>query len=122
MDQGYAAPTPPTTTGNAGQGISIAALVCGIISVAMSSVPFVSIVLSILGIVFGVKGRKIRKNGMATAGLVLGIIGLCFSVLYIVCVACLIVMTIQEGAFGEMYDEIYGEMYTAVVNALYHIL
>ena len=56
------------------KNISIAALVCGILGIVGSFIPVVqyfTLVLAILGIVFGVKGRKAEgndKRGMATAG------------------------------------------------------
>ena len=69
------------------KNISIAALVCGILGIVGSFIPVVSyftLVLAILGIVFGVKGRKAEgndKKGLATAGMVLGIIGVACSVI-----------------------------------------
>ena len=81
---------------NNGKGMSIAALVCGILGIVGSFIPVVTyftFILSILGIIFGVKGNKIAKatgegKGMATAGLVLGIIGAAFGVLGLLCAAC----------------------------------
>lgn len=66
---------------NNAKGYSIAALVCGILGIVGSFIPWVcyfTFVLAILGIVFGVKGRKLAQpdqKGLATAGFVLGIIG-----------------------------------------------
>lgn len=78
-----------------GNGLSVAALVCGILGIVGSFIPIVcyfTLVLAILGIVFGVKARKScasEKKGLATAGLVLGIIGTAFSALGVICVlAC----------------------------------
>lgn len=66
-------------------GMSIAAMVCGILCYF---VPYVGIILAILAIVFGGIGmRRTRNNpelkgkGMAIAGLVLGILGILFVVL-----------------------------------------
>ena len=73
------------------KGLAIAALVCGILGIIGSYIPIVqyfTFVLAILGIVFGAKARKIQANGMATAGLVLGIIGTCIGALGVVCVIC----------------------------------
>lgn len=75
---------------NKGEGLSVAALICGILGIIGSWIPLVcyfTFVLAILGIVFGVKGRKYKKNGLATAGLVLGIIGTCLGAIGILCVA-----------------------------------
>ena len=77
-----------------GKNFSIAALVCGILGIVGAFIPYVSyfsLVLGILGIVFGVKGRKMSEagtTGMATAGLVLGIIGTVLCGIGLICVAC----------------------------------
>ncbi|MDR1217252.1 MAG: DUF4190 domain-containing protein [Oscillospiraceae bacterium] len=80
--------------GNGGQNISIAALVCGILGIAGGLIPIVqyfTTVLSILAIVFGVKGRRESppgKTGLATAGLILGVVAVALSIIGIICVAC----------------------------------
>ena len=56
-----------------------------------SLVCYFTFVLAILGIVFGVKGRKLAQpdqKGLATAGFVLGIIGTAIGALGIVCIVC----------------------------------
>ena len=78
---------------NNSQGFSIAALVCGILGIIGSFIPVVcyfTFVLAILGVIFGVVGRKRAgdKSGLATAGLVLGIIGTVFGLVGVLCVAC----------------------------------
>lgn len=82
---------------NDGKNFSIAALVLGILGIVGGFLPVVqyfTTVCAVLGIVFGVKGRRMSvaatgtASGLATAGLVLGIIGAAFAVLGIVCVAC----------------------------------
>lgn len=78
------------------KGMSIAALVCGILGLVGDLIPYVSyfmFVLSILAIVFGAKGKKLavaanEPTGMATAGLVLGIIGTAIGVLGVLCSLC----------------------------------
>lgn len=82
-------PVPPSN------GMSIAALVCGILGIIGSFIPVVcyfTLVLAILGIVFGAKGMKNAKitntgKGLAVAGLVLGIVGTSFAVIGVICVA-----------------------------------
>lgn len=70
---------------NNGKNLSIAALVCGILGIVGVFIPVVvyfTPVLAILAVIFGVMGRKrLGKSGLATAGLVLGIIALAVSVL-----------------------------------------
>ena len=88
-------PNPPPE-GQETNKMSIAALVCGILGIVGSFIPVISyftLVLAILGIVFGSKGMKIAKitgqgQGLATAGLVLGIIGTAFGVIGVLCIIC----------------------------------
>lgn len=77
--------------------MAIAALVCGILGIIGGFIPVVcyfTLVLSILGIVFGVKARKQSmetqdgKSGLATAGMVCGIVGAGFSAVGVICVLC----------------------------------
>ena len=79
-----------------GKKWSIAALVLGILGIVGGWVPVVcyfTTVCAVLGIIFGVKGRKMsvavngKASGLATAGLVLGIIGTAFAVLGLLCTA-----------------------------------
>lgn len=77
---------------NDGKGMSIAALVLGICGLV---IPWAGFVASILGIVFGIIGRSKsvacygRASGMATAGLVTGIVGTAFGLIWIIaCVSC----------------------------------
>lgn len=83
---------------NSGKGMSVAALVLGILGIVGAWIPVVcwfTGVLAILGLVFGAIGRKKsvkatgKASGLATAGFVLGIIGTSFAVIGIICtVAC----------------------------------
>lgn len=51
----------------------LASMILGICSIV---VPFFGIVCGILAVVFATKQNKIEKTGMATAGLITGIIGI----------------------------------------------
>jgi hypothetical protein len=75
--------------------MAIAALVCGIVGIVLGWVPgvnYIALILGILGIVFGALARKnapADKKGLATAGLVLGIIGtVCAGIGVIACTLC----------------------------------
>ena len=71
---------------------AITSMVLGIVSVVLSWVPVVGSVCGILGIVFYTKSNKLIKanphryggHGMALAGLITGIAGLAFSLIYLV--------------------------------------
>ncbi len=84
-------------------GYSIASLVCGALSCEcciLSLYPFlfmVPFVLGILGIVFSATAKKHKSNnGMATAGLICGIIGLIFSSILIIFWILMIIGLIAE--------------------------
>ena len=61
----------------------IASLVLGILSIIFSIIPIIGVVCGIVGIICAIKQRKIYPNGISTAGLITGIIGLIISALII---------------------------------------
>lgn len=77
--------------GNESNGMAVASLILGIISVLINFIGYswVGLILGIIGIILGVNAKKKNPSSMASAGLVLSIIGtvLC-SVVFIACVAC----------------------------------
>lgn len=72
-------------------GYAIAALVLGIVSIVFSFfLQWLGLIIGIVGIVLAVVAKKKNPSGMATAGLVLSIIGTVFCALFfIACVACI---------------------------------
>ncbi len=64
------------------KGMSIAALILGIVSLVMLCIWYISIPCSILAIIFGILGRKKGGKGMGTAGLVLGIISVVLMIIF----------------------------------------
>lgn len=73
----------PNDSKKESKGLSIAAMVLGIISIVLYCFVPISFPCAILAIIFGIIGRKKDGRGMATAGLVLGIIYISFFVLII---------------------------------------
>jgi hypothetical protein len=78
--------------GQQGNGIGIAAGVCGIVAVVLCWIPFVdyvSIILGALAIIFGALGLRHANTdggagkGMAITGIVTGIVALVISVLFL---------------------------------------
>jgi hypothetical protein len=74
-----------------GNGLAVAAMVLGIISVVLCFLWFIGPVLAILAIIFGAlglsKAKKIgRGRGAALAGLILGVIGIVLAIVFIVVV------------------------------------
>ena len=71
--------------------MGVASLVLGIISLVWSlfAGTWMSALVGIIGIILGAVARKQAPSGVATAGLVLSIIGTILSLLFfIACVAC----------------------------------
>ncbi len=66
------------------QGLAIAALTLGIITIVMSAFWFISLITGILAIVFGAVSLKSAGRRKAIAGLVTGIIGIVITVVIIV--------------------------------------
>lgn len=76
------------------------AMIIGIVGIVLSCLsstplgivaPIIGLAAGIVAIAMGVKARKLGGNtGMATAGLVTGIIAVVFSGIIVVCVACAI--------------------------------
>ena len=88
MTQMYQQPQQPQP----GKGLAITSMILGIISVVFFWIPYVDILTLILGIaalIMGIVAGKKGNNGMAVAGLVLGIIGTVLSLIsFISCVMC----------------------------------
>ena len=83
------------------KGISIAALVCGVVGIVglfVSNKPVVAIialVVAIAGIVLGAIGMKKAKangesKGLAVAGLVCGIVGTALALIGVICAVCVV--------------------------------
>lgn len=91
MSQMYQQPYQPQQP-QPGKGLGITALVLGIISVVFFWIYFVDILTLLMGItaiILAVMSGKKCKNGMATAGLILGIIGVVLSAIHLVaCTMC----------------------------------
>ena len=73
--------------------MGVAALILGIISVVIgcffSYIGWIGMLLGIVGIVLAAVAKKKGQKGVATAGLVLSIIGTCLSlILFLACAAC----------------------------------
>ncbi len=82
-------------------GTGVGAMVCGIISLVLCWIPIVGLVLGIVAVVLGGKGRQTLppdKRGMALAGFIMGIIGMVIGIIM------LIAMIVALVAFGTMFS------------------
>ena len=96
-------PPPATSTTN---GMAIGALICGILSLPVSFIPFVNIMAIILGLVAIVLGflarRKATGKGLAMGGIIAGAVGVLISIIVIVVtVVALGSVAQQAGQIGE---------------------
>lgn len=80
-----ASPAPGTQNAPRTNGLSIASMILGIVSVCLAAAQLISLPSSILAIIFSAKSKKSgNNNGMAKAGMITGIIGLVSAVLWFV--------------------------------------
>ena len=93
------------------KGLSIAGLILAIASLVLGWwLPYIALPCAIVGIVLSAKGRSAAKAagapaGMATAGLVLAIIGTVWSAIGLVYfIACAAAASAVEGAIGGDYE------------------
>ena len=98
-----------------GKGVATASMVCGIISLVtfwMSWGALLGVALGIVAVVLSVNAKKQGFiGGMATAGLVMGIIGAILSgVIFIACTACVCIAGTALGELGY-----YASNFAAVV-------
>lgn len=84
-------------SGSGGNGLAIASMVLGIVSIVLCCIWYLSIVAGIVAIILGVlHGKNNGKNGMSTAGIVCGVIGI------IIAMAIFILGMIGLAALGGM--------------------
>jgi len=72
--------------------MAVAALVLGIVSIVFSVIGLgiFGLIPGIVGIILGIMAKKKAPSGMATAGLVLSIIGVALTLLILIaCAACI---------------------------------
>jgi hypothetical protein len=86
-----------------------ASLVLGILSLFFGLAPYIGIILAIIAIVFYSKQHKIEPNGVATGGLVTGILGTIFNgiILFIIIIALVIGHSVYENAIVDVDSEIH---------------
>lgn len=95
QQQGYPPPQyaygyPQPSSG--ANGLGVAGFVCGLVGLVFCWIPFVGVILALLGIVLGGSGmaqarRTNNSSGLAIAGLVLGIIALIPAIIILVAIA-----------------------------------
>src|SRR5579863_6740502 len=82
VNPGYAPGAPAPQQGN---GLAVAGMICGILSIVLFWVPVFGWILALLGVIFGAvgisKANKVGKGkGMAIAGLACGLLSVLISI------------------------------------------
>ena len=107
----YQQPQYKQAQDNTAKGLSIGALVCGIVGIVTCGVPILAIVLGIAGIVMGNISKKrlpAGQTGMATAGIICGIIAIVLAVIIWIMLAVLFVgLATASYDFLNMMDYYY---------------
>ncbi len=114
---------------NPGKAFGIVALVCGIVGLVLTLCPcfamcflnFLAFPLAIVGIIFGVLGKKKSaavglKNKLATVGLILSIVTIVVGVIAVIAIFAFGIL----GSFAEGFNNGYSDPYGSVYNEIYY--
>ena len=71
----------PSNSNDDGRAMAVSSLVLGILGLICSCVPIGGLPLSVVGIVLGAISKKKGQDGMATAGIILCIIGIVLAII-----------------------------------------
>ena len=96
----YSTPNTPLTNDKS-NGLGIASLILGICSIAICCCYGVGVVPAIIGLILGILQNKKNANGIATAGIVLGIIGILLNVVWLI----YMVILFSDGGLQDIFDE-----------------
>ena len=112
---------------NDGKGLSVASLVLGIISAILAwfyLINVVAIICGIIGIILAAKGKKHATaanatTGLATAGLVLSIIGTCLAGIgFVSCTLCVAAASATSKAVADAASEAANEAAVEAADAM----
>ena len=104
--QQYQTPVQPQSN-----GMAVGALICGILGILLSCcLWYISIPLSIVGLVLGILVLKKKKGGKSLA--IIGIVLCAISILIGIFVAIVVIAVFTNPEFSSMYDEILREFET----------
>ncbi|MDR2655716.1 MAG: DUF4190 domain-containing protein [Oscillospiraceae bacterium] len=98
---------PPAKTGEP-DGLGIASLVTGVISILSSCFVVPGFIFSIAAIILGAIGRSKKKSGMALAGLIIGIVML---LIMIFIAAVIAAIGNSDSSFWSNFMDSYGNYY-----------
>lgn len=102
---GYTPPyyPPPVSPSNSGDGMAVASLILGILSLVTCCVIYISLIFSILALVLGIVAKSKGAGGMAVAGIVLGSLGAVLSIALTLLVILSPEFAIEIERYGREY-------------------
>lgn len=65
----------------ASRSLGVASMVCGIVSILFCCMPFLGLVVAIVGLVLGIVSQKRGANGFALAGIIISSFGIAFGII-----------------------------------------
>ena len=69
-------------------GLGIASMVCGITSLFFCCLPFMGLIVAIVGLVLGIVSQKKKPNGFALAGIITSAFGIAFGIIMTIGLIC----------------------------------
>lgn len=105
-------PSAPDRGAEGTNGLQIAGLVCGILSIrACCCYGIPSIILGVAGLICSIIGNNQSKSGVGVAGLVCSIVGLILGAISSVFYIWAFYYVGTSGDYQDLYREIYRELY-----------
>ena len=103
-------------------GLAVASLVCGIIGLVGCCVPYIGVILSILGLIFGIITIAKGFNGFSLAGIILSSFALVFGIISLIITISAMgnwfdfIQSIIDSSFDDPFDPNFGAAINSVVS------
>jgi hypothetical protein len=88
-----------------GNGMGIASLVLGICSIVICCCYGIGIIPSVLALIFGILQQRKNPNGIATAGIVLGIVGILCNLVFLIYMIIFFSYASDSNAWQQFFEE-----------------
>lgn len=103
-------------------GLAIASMVCGIISLVSCCIPYISVILAIIGLIFGIITISKGFNGFSLAGIIISSFAIVFGIIALVAMISSIgnlfdyILSIIDSSFDDPFDPNFGAAINSVVS------